>query len=222
MTSTRPPNDSLGLPDPEPPNEHGAELIPSAQDAYALHEAEEKEFDRVYLSLHRELGTYARFKCETREDAEDVMQTVWLKAHQQKVIALCRGNLERTAAYLREMVRNQAVDHAVHERSLLERAINFGRSLRTRAREPEQPYQHALACDIDAKLAKAMRKLPPRCADVLFLVRYCNKSYQQVAEELGISVTTVGPHLRTAKARLKNDLADYYSLPDGEGKERAR
>jgi DNA-directed RNA polymerase specialized sigma24 family protein len=65
--------------------------------------------------------------------------------------------------------------------------------------------------------------LPRRCAEVLIQVRYFDKSYEEVAEELGISATTVAAHMRTATVRLKNDLAavGYYDLPDvkGEGKE---
>jgi RNA polymerase sigma-70 factor (ECF subfamily) len=212
------PNDSLLA-----QRDNGAELIPSAEDAYALYQAAEKEFNRVYKSLHRELAMYARFKCETKEAAEDVAQTVWMKAHQQRAIARCGGDLRRIAAYLREAVRHQAIDDAVHERSLFERAAAWGRSRLTRVREPEAPYRHALGRDIDAKLEKAIRKLPRRCGEVLIQVRYFDKSYEEVAEELGISVTTVAAHMRTATVRLKNDLAavGYYDLPDvkGEGKE---
>jgi RNA polymerase sigma factor (sigma-70 family) len=213
-----PPNDSLLA-----QRDNGAELIPSAEDAYALHQAAEKEFNRVYKSLHRELAAYARFKCDTKEAAEDVAQTVWLNAWRQNSIARCGFDLQRIAAYLREAVRHQAIDDAIHERSLLERAVNYGRLLLARARESKAPDQHALARDLDAKLATEIRKLPRRCAEVLIQVRYFDKSYEEVAEELGISATTVAAHMRTATLRLKNGLAavGYYVLPDvkGEGKE---
>ena len=216
VTITRPHNDDQN---------DGAEPMLPAEEGGARHRAEEEEFDRVYLSLHRELMTYARFKTDTKQDAEDVLQKVWLKAHLEKTIALCGGELPRIAAYVRKMIYNQAIEDAKHERSVKDRAKRYWHSRKTSVREREGPYQDTLERDIDWHLVKEVRRLPARCGEAFVLTHFLHKTYQEAAKELGVDVTTVATHLRTAKRLLKLGLAavGYYALPEleGDGKEDA-
>ena len=216
VTITRQPNDG---------QYDGAEPMLPAQAADARRKAEEEEFDRVYLSLHRQLTRYARFRTGTKQDAEDVLQKVWQKAHLEKTIALCGGELPRIAAYLRKMIYNQVIEDAKHERSVKARAKRYWRSLKTSVSERESPDRHALERDIDWHFANEISKLPARCREAFILVAVLHKTYKEAAKELGIDVTTVAVHLRTAKRLLKLGLAavGYYAPPEleDEGKEQS-
>jgi RNA polymerase sigma-70 factor (ECF subfamily) len=59
---------------------------------------------------------------------------------------------------------------------------------------------------IEPKLDDALRHLSKRQRSVVFLVEGLGLTYQETADQLGISRSAVQTHLERALARLRNDL----------------
>ncbi len=67
--------------------------------------------------------------------------------------------------------------------------------------------------EIREKVGSAALKLPDKCREVFMLSRFDQLSQQEIADRLGISVSTVKKHLTRALASLKNELRqDHLNL----------
>lgn len=59
-------------------------------------------------------------------------------------------------------------------------------------------------------LRSAVRRLPPRQRDALFLRHYLDFDYRAIAEALGVEVGTVSASLHAARAALRDSLQEVY------------
>jgi RNA polymerase sigma-70 factor (ECF subfamily) len=69
-----------------------------------------------------------------------------------------------------------------------------------------------LDVELQQKYKAALDNLPPRCAAVFKLVREERKKYGEVADLLGISVTTVDAQMTKATGLLYRQLKEYLFL----------
>ncbi|WP_207480331.1 RNA polymerase sigma factor [Arenibaculum pallidiluteum] len=124
-------------------------------------------------------------------------------------------------AYLFGMAANLATDHLRVEArrgEILAEADGFV----WHEADELSPERHALARAELAYLERAIAGLPPRCRRVFHLNRYEGKTQPEIAEALGIGLTTVYKDLKTAidtlvKARRRFRDSDGRD-GDGHGK----
>lgn len=64
----------------------------------------------------------------------------------------------------------------------------------------------------NTRIFDALQKLTPKRKDILLKVYCYDYSYQELAEDMGISVNTVKSQLKSAKAQLKELLSDFYAF----------
>lgn len=69
-----------------------------------------------------------------------------------------------------------------------------------------------LALELEQEIRNAIDRLPEECKVVFKKSRFEEKRYEQIAEELGISVNTVKYHIKNAISRLNADLSKYLLL----------
>ena len=60
--------------------------------------------------------------------------------------------------------------------------------------------------EFEPALGPALRGLPERQRTAVILVHGCDWTYEEVAEALGVSKSSVGTHVARAMARLRNEL----------------
>lgn len=198
----------------EPPSPARAPLepasvdgVPSAAESDAREAARRREFQLLVTPHSRWLLPYALHCLDVMADAEDAMQDVMFGAWMNDVVALCDRDPARIERYLMNSMHNRVVDQHRHNSSDREGLVGYFRSRLTETREPEGPYQSALSSDIQSHLARAIRKLPPRCREVFTLVKVLGKKYSVVAEALHIDVKTVDAHVTKATALVGHELA---------------
>src|SRR5262245_22232033 len=172
--------------------------------------------DMVYATALRLLGN--------RPDAEDVAQTVFLRAFERfeeigsspsaagwlKTVTtnLCLNHLSRYRfrwRFFSEMGRDETVPGpkgpGLHEAGLLEAALGV-------------PATHANdfeTADEQARLARALRRLPAKQRVPLVLFHFEDKSYQEIADLLGRSLVKVKTDIHRGRQALKRTLEN----PDG-------
>jgi len=89
--------------------------------------------------------------------------------------------------------------------------LNAAEDGRTRAAVPELHEAERVTCDPempDAEVRAAVRRLPPRQRDALFLRYYLDFDYPAIAETLGIQVGTVSATLHAARRNLTEALEE--------------
>jgi RNA polymerase sigma factor (sigma-70 family) len=129
--------------------------------------------------------------------ASDAVQDLYLKLHaagDQPEVQDCR-------AYLFSMAANLATDRLRVERRRSEILAEVD-DLVWRKTDELTPERHALARAELRHLEGAIAQLPERCRRVFYLYRFEGRSQVEIAETLGLGVTTVYKDLKTAMDRL--------------------
>jgi RNA polymerase sigma-70 factor (ECF subfamily) len=132
----------------------------------------------------------------SRHDAEDVLQSVFVKLLQRGLPPDARSNaaryLHRAAVNLSlNVLRNRKRRHLVDDVELLEIPAAEGEHDEGRMREESE------------RLTKAMTQLTPRAVEILLLYYKQGDSTAQIADRLGTSRSTIAVTLFRIRARLR-------------------
>lgn len=131
-----------------------------------------------------------------RGDAEDVVQEAFLRLQRHA------GSIEtggRETAYLRSIVLNLARSRLRRRRlAVWRRPLPFGPGA-----GPEEVVELR---DEQRRVVVALRGLPRRQRECLVLRYYDGLSDGEIAETLGLSVTSVRTHVRRGKASLEKEM----------------
>jgi RNA polymerase sigma-70 factor (ECF subfamily) len=143
-------------------------------------------------------------------DVDDVMQEIALAALRQQAPL---ADPAKVAPWLYRVAVVQATLH----RRRLGRQRKLRERFALRARPTAHDTRHAEPVDWlmrqerGALVREALRRLPPRDAEILLLKYHETWSYHDIARHLGISHSAVETRLHRARARLRELLADEES-----------
>ena len=158
--------------------------------------------DMVFATAVRLLG---------REDeAEDVAQTVFLRAFERFGTI---GHSPSAPGWLKTVATNLCLNHLSRYRarwqffSELDQAgesgtIAFADSVAARDAEDDEAQRH----DRDARLESALRRLPDHQRVPLVLFHFEDRSYQDIAATLGVSLAKVKTDIHRGREALKKYL----------------
>lgn len=119
-------------------------------------------------------------------------------------------------SYLVRAVRNRCINYLNQERE--KRELSFSSIAHDQeeiiyyCESLDYPLATLLENELENEIRKAIERLPEECRRVFLMSRKEGKQYEQIAEELGISVNTVKYHMKNALARLSKDLSKYLML----------
>ena len=138
------------------------------------------------------------------DDAEDVVQEAFLRAHQ----AMAQFNSRcEFAAWIRRIAVNCAISK-LRQRQRIARLARDGATSANPGPEPS-PAESLAAGELDDRVRRAIAELPlkQRLAITLFGLQDLNLA--ETAEALGCSVGAVKLHLHRARRKLADMLSDY-------------
>ena len=78
--------------------------------------------------------------------------------------------------------------------------------------EKEHPLEKVLESELEKTIAAAIGNLPEECRTAFILSRIYNKKYDEIADQMGISVNTVKYHIKNALSKLRLELKDYLII----------
>ena len=168
-----------------------------------LQKGDSDAFRELYNQYHQPLYHYVLRFVKSPALAEDVLQDVFLKIWE------IRSRIDPELsfkAYLYRISRNSVFK--------LLKKIAVDENLRTQVlRQFSQSVADAdlkvLWQQYEALLQAAINRLPPQRQKVFKLCREEGKSYEQVAEELGISRNTVKEHMVLAMKLIREHIDQY-------------
>jgi RNA polymerase sigma-70 factor (ECF subfamily) len=147
---------------------------------------------RVFRAAYRITGS--------AQDAEDVLQTVFLRLARQGEDCLPLAN---PGSYLYRAAVNSALDLLRARRDRPTVPLDEAEEAREGSPGPDRRWE---AVEIRERLRTAMAALPPRAAEI-FVLRYLEgQQNRDIAKMLGVSRITVAVTLHRARRRLKDDL----------------
>jgi RNA polymerase sigma-70 factor (ECF subfamily) len=163
---------------------------------YGLHKR------RVYSLCLRMTGNTA--------EAEDLTQDIFLKIFKSLHTFDRRANFQ---TWLVSVSRNLCIDHyrsVRKERETIDRDVDAGEL--TPAAPGQTAYQALEQRDRVDLLRKAMAELPPTLREAVVKRDIQELSYQEIADQLNISVKTVENHMGKALKIMRAQLKDYLPL----------
>jgi RNA polymerase sigma-70 factor (ECF subfamily) len=166
----------------------------------ALRVGDPSAFEALYYKYAPSLLRFGARLVGSREMASDVVQDVFVSLWERRDRLVIHTTLQ---AYLYAAVRRRSLEILRHDRVVLayERRRVRGPIERTPA-----PDQQLIQREIAAVLRAAVEALPPRAREVTRLRWDDQLSRAEVAEVMGIAVSTVDNHLLTALRALREAL----------------
>jgi RNA polymerase sigma-70 factor (ECF subfamily) len=135
-------------------------------------------------------------EAQAEEIVQDVMLTVWRKAH------LYNFKRATPATWIFTIARNRRIDvlrrHVFTEVDLQDPALVGD--------DPAQPDTEIEATEREIHVRAAMQKLPDEQAELVHMAFFNDWSHSQIAEKLSLPLGTVKSRLRLAFGRLREAL----------------
>lgn len=162
-------------------------------------------FTELYNRHKDKLYSFAIVIGGSPEKASDLVHDVFLKIWEQRDAF---ADKEVLSNYLYTMVRNFSIDH--FRKFARESAVNK----KLVVSEPdslETPESNLIYRDLQNKVQLAINNLPPRQREIYILHREERLKYNEIAQKLNISVSTVENHFSRAMVSIRVFLNSEYA-----------
>lgn len=168
-----------------------------------MERALQRDFENTFMDLYRPLCLYALSITKTYEDSEDIVQQLFADIWEK----LCAGELtvSNLKSYLYTAVRN--------------RSLNFCNKDNTNLPLEEQDCQIANEDSQEEEIRQTSREaqmweliddLPQERRTIFLMAKQKGMKYQEIAEELQISIKTVENQMGRALKTLREKAIKIY------------
>ncbi len=138
-----------------------------------------------------------------RDYAEDIVQEIfydlWRKRERIQINISLR-------AYLRRAAVNRSLNHIRKQRMKFEEDEEVVLDLKAKGTDGQLELEKD---ELETRIFEIIESLPPKCRIIFGLSRFENMSYQEIADELGISIKTVENQISKALKILRTAIQPY-------------
>ena len=171
-----------------------------------IKEGDETAFEMIFKIHYKSLCNYAFTFLRDRDEAEEVVQAAFLTVWEKKEQITIESSLK---AYLYRAVRNSCLNARKHEEV---KRKHVDEKIFTEARSHESAMQTVISEELDDKISKALMVLPEQCRIVFKMSRFEDLKYQEIADQLNISVKTVENQIGKALKIMREQLKEYLPV----------
>lgn len=118
-------------------------------------------------------------------------------------------------SYLMQCVKNRCLDYLKSQYNQKEQVMSSPGlqdfPVLNYIKGDDYPLGRLLEQELEGEIMKAIARLPEECRKVFRLSRFEEKKYDEIADEIGISVNTVKYHIKRALTLLHEDLGKYLA-----------
>jgi RNA polymerase sigma-70 factor (ECF subfamily) len=175
---------------------------------------DKNNFEEIYLYYFPRLLRFSREYLIEQEDAENIIQDVFLLLWEKRVELQIHISL---TAYLFTLTKNRCIDH-LRQKTKIEQGKkqlqeNYFLELKMKLYSLEALDQSIISDDhIEKIITNAIDSLPSKCRKIFILNKMEGKKYREIAEELNISVNTVENQMSIALRKLREKLQNYLPV----------
>ncbi len=163
----------------------------------------EAEFEALFKAHFRELHAYAYSLVNDWDNAEELVQNLFLKLWERNDWARVHTSVK---SYLYKSVYHESLNLLRHEKVHLRyQAL----TVPTMEYHTGDAAEKLKLSEVETHLAKALNKLPEKCRAVFHLSRFEELKYQQIADQLQISIKTVETQMVKALKILRKEMAEF-------------
>lgn len=170
-----------------------------------LRQGDEQAFEAIFKRHHVALFRFALKYVRLPSLAEDIVQDVLLSLWERRQELTITASLQ---AYLMTAVKHRALDYlkSQYAKQVYESDLPENLTTPTQADTPLQVQQ------LTEAIGRAIGELPEKCRTIYTLSRNAELTYQEIADQLGLSVKTVEAQMGIALRKLRTRLQGYELL----------
>lgn len=160
-------------------------------------------FKLVFDTYYADLSRYAFSMLKRQEEAEDLVQQVFVNFWEKREQTIISGSLK---SYLFRSVHNQSLNLIKHEKvkaSYVQHSQFFDIKYQSDVEETLEGKE------LETQIAAAIQTLPKQCQKIFVMNRMESLKYKEIAEQLDISIKTVENQIGKALKILRSSLAPY-------------
>lgn len=165
-------------------------------------------FDEIYEQYWQELYEVAFRRLATPQDAEDILQDVFLSLLKNPAVLQKDGSIR---AWLHRALKGKIID--CYRRSLVQEAYVANTEV-TAVRYTAHPDDQLMKKELEALLETEISKMPEKMKTVFLLSRKKMLSNEEIATELALSDQTVRNQISAAIKRIRLALRHYNLAED--------
>jgi RNA polymerase sigma-70 factor, ECF subfamily len=159
--------------------------------------------EMLYKNYYEVLINYGFSLLKDRDEAEDTVQQVFINLWKKRQEIKIEQSIK---SYLYTSVYNAALNKLKHEK------VRANYSKEVMALSEGLYVQTTHLKDLQARIDWAIGQLPEQCGHVFKLSRYQHLKYQEIADQLGISIKTVENHMGKALKLMREMLKEYLPI----------
>ncbi len=168
-----------------------------------IRQGRESAFEQMFRTYYERLVHYAGSMLKDEDEAEEMVQTVFLGIWEK------RESLEITLslkAYLYRAVHNHCLNRIKHYGV---RETHREYSLYYQPQGYDSVTDAIHGSELEERIERAVSRLPEQCQVIFRMSRFDELRYQEIADQLGLSIKTIENQIGKALRILRQELADY-------------
>lgn len=160
-------------------------------------------FDELFRKYYRKLVYFSLKITKTQDSANEVVQDLFVNLWEK------RNHLElkvSVQAYLYRAVYNNSIYAFKKEKKYQGEELN-------QINEPSEEFDNLFETnELEIKIYDLIAQLPTECQRIFKMSRFEELRYQEIADNLNLSIKTVETQMSRALKFLRNHLKDYIKL----------
>ena len=167
-------------------------------------------FGNIYSLYYKQACQFAKYYVRDEGESEDIASEALLKVWRETKTE----DIASVRPLLITILRNKSYDYLRHEQVKQTALDEISGSRKQELRETIHTWEQTIHCDLFSEevnriLARTLTTLPRRTRKVFQMIRFDKLSYQEAAQQMGISVKGIDYHIVKAQRALRIALKDY-------------
>lgn len=172
----------------------------------AIQSGQTPAFEMLFKTYYQPLCRYANSYIKDPDGAEEIVQAAFIGLWEKRKSIAIETSLK---AYLYRSVRNSCLNELKHEQ--VKQKYFAKESLKEEAQS--DPADHlAIHVELEEKIRAAIQTLPEQCRLIFTMSRFEELKYQEIADQLNLSVKTVENQMGKALKIMRAQLKEYLPL----------
>lgn len=167
---------------------------------------EEKGFNFFFNTHYAALTWFSNSLVKDEEQAKDLVEECFIKFWEKRESI---QHAKAVKSYLYTMVRHACLEFMEKQKKLQAAAKDF----QYVSPDSERPVLHSIIeSEVLSEVYQALSTLPPQCQKVIRMLYVEGKGYQEIAQELALSIRTVKNHRARGLELLQERLPGALML----------
>ena len=163
-------------------------------------------FEMLFKTHYQPLCRYANSYLKDPDGAEEVVQAAFIGFWEKKSSISIDTSIK---SYLYRTVRNSCLNELKHEQVKQKYLVTQGQE----EEKTSEPADHlAIHVELEEKVRQAIQRLPEQCRLIFTMSRFEELKYQEIADQLNISIKTVENQMGKALKLMRLYLKEYLPL----------